>query len=80
MRLYIGALPITGNKQLDKAVDLCYRPQHFANKTKRIEYFFELSDKYTSGMFVGGKKERRNKKIYNTMATFIYGTIINLAL
>ena len=27
---------------LNKAVDLCYRLQPFFNKTKRIEYLFEL--------------------------------------
>ena len=41
---------------LDKAVDLCYRPQPFTNETKRIEFLFELYDKYTAGMFVKEKK------------------------
>ena len=40
---------------MDKAVDLCYRPQTFINETKRIELLFELYDKMTSGMF-GGRK------------------------
>ncbi len=43
---------------LDKLVDLCYRPQPFINETKRIEFLFELYDKYTSGMFI---KERAKK-------------------
>ena len=33
---------------LDKVVDLCYRPQPFQNETKRIEFLFELYDKYTT--------------------------------
>ncbi|RYE55218.1 MAG: class I SAM-dependent DNA methyltransferase, partial [Sphingobacteriales bacterium] len=50
---------VKAHQQLDKAVDLCYRPQPFANETKRIEFLFELYDKYTSGMFV---KEKKGKK------------------
>ncbi len=42
----------------DKVVDLYYLPQPFINETKRIEFLFELYDKYTSGMFV---KEKKNK-------------------
>ena len=30
------------HQALDKAVDLCYRPQPFPNETKRIEFLFEL--------------------------------------
>jgi hypothetical protein len=44
---------------MDKAVDLAYRPQPFANETKRIEYLFELYDKYTAGLFAKGKKQKR---------------------
>ncbi|MBL7721088.1 MAG: class I SAM-dependent DNA methyltransferase, partial [Chitinophagaceae bacterium] len=43
---------VKAHQQLDKAVDLCYRPQPFLNETKRIEYLFELYDKYTAGLFV----------------------------
>jgi hypothetical protein len=46
---------VKAHQVLDKAVDLCYRPQAFINETKRIEFLFELYDKYTEGMF-GGKK------------------------
>ncbi len=50
---------IKAHQALDKAVDLCYRPQPFINETKRIEFLFELYDKYTSGMFVKGKKMKK---------------------
>ena len=53
---------VKAHQQLDKAVDLCYRPQPFANETKRIEFLFELYDKYTSGMFVGKGKGKGKKK------------------
>lgn len=44
------------HQELDKAVDLCYRPQPFTSETARIEYLFELYSEYTSGLF-GGKKK-----------------------
>jgi hypothetical protein len=47
---------VKAHQALDKAVDLCYRPQPFVNETKRIEFLFELYDKYTSGLFGKGKK------------------------
>lgn len=45
---------------LDKAVDLCYRPQPFPNEAKRMEFLFELYDKYTAGMFAGEKGKKKN--------------------
>jgi hypothetical protein len=53
---------VKAHQQLDKAVDLCYRPQPFPNETKRIEFLFELYDKYTAGLFVKEKKEKKTKK------------------
>ncbi|MEJ7827701.1 MAG: DNA methyltransferase [Segetibacter sp.] len=52
---------VKAHQALDKAVDLCYRPQPFLNETKRIEFLFELYDKYTAGMFV--KEKKMKKKI-----------------
>lgn len=54
--------PVLGkaHQALDKGVDLCYRPQSFVNGAKRIEFLFELYDKYTSGLF-GEKKKKGNK-------------------
>ena len=49
---------VKAHQTLDKAVDLCYRSQPFINETKRIEFLFELYDKYTAGLFV---KERKRK-------------------
>ncbi len=49
---------VKAHQQLDKAVDLCYRPQPFPNETKRIEFLFELYDKYTAGLFVKEKKTK----------------------
>lgn len=52
---------VKAHQELDKAVDLAYRPQPFINETKRIEFLFELYDKYTAGLFAGeGKKRKKN--------------------
>jgi len=50
---------VKAHNELNKAVDLAYRPQPFANETKRIEYLFELYDKYTAGLFAKEKKRQR---------------------
>ncbi len=47
---------VKAHQELDKAVDLCYRPQPFTSETARIEFLFDLYSEYTSGMF-GGKKK-----------------------
>ena len=52
---------VKAHQQLDKAVDLCYRPQPFINEMKRIEFLFELYDKYTAGLFVKEKKKAVRK-------------------
>ena len=53
---------VKAHQALDKAVDLCYRPQPFPNETKRIEFLFELYDKYTAGMFAGEKARSKGAK------------------
>jgi hypothetical protein len=53
---------VKAHQALDKAVDLCYRPQPFATETKRIEYLFELYDKYTAGMFAESKNVKSKRK------------------
>jgi len=54
---------VKAHQQMDKAVDNCYRPQPFISEAKRIEYLFELYEKYTSGLFVTEKSsKRRNLK------------------
>ena len=54
------------HQELDKAVDLCYRPQPFINAAKRIEFLFELYEKYTADLFTTEKvkkaKNNSNKK------------------
>lgn len=46
---------------LDKAVDLCYRPQAFTNELSRIEFLFGLYEQYTAPMFGGEGKNNKRK-------------------
>ena len=38
---------VKAHQELDKAVDLCYRPQAFTNETARIEFLFDMYNEYT---------------------------------
>ncbi|MBT3385316.1 MAG: class I SAM-dependent DNA methyltransferase [Prolixibacteraceae bacterium] len=42
---------VKAHQELDKAVDLCYRPQVFTTENARIEFLFDLYNEYTSPMF-----------------------------
>ncbi len=46
---------------LDRAVDLCYRPQAFENDRHRVEYLFALYEKLTAPLIPPAKKARRKK-------------------
>lgn len=46
---------VKAHQELDKAIDLCYRPQPFPNETKRIEFLFELYEKYTQPLMTKTK-------------------------
>lgn len=50
---------VKAHQELDKAVDLCYRPQPFINAAKRIEFLFELYEKYTADLFTKEKVKRK---------------------
>ena len=51
---------VKAHTALDKAVDLCYRPQAFTNELSRIEFLFGLYEQYTAPVFGGeaGKKRK----------------------
>ena len=51
---------IKAHLELDKAVDLCYRPQAFTNETTRIEYLFDLYNQYTEPLL--NEKKTKKKK------------------
>jgi hypothetical protein len=52
---------VKAHQELDKAVDLCYRPQPFINAAKRIEFLFELYEKYTADLFTKEKPKKEKK-------------------
>ncbi|HRO76965.1 MAG TPA: N-6 DNA methylase [Crocinitomicaceae bacterium] len=53
---------VKAHNELDKAVDLAYRSQAFTNEASRMEFLFELYEKYTADLFTGGKKKSTKKK------------------
>jgi hypothetical protein len=50
---------VKAHNELDKAVDLAYRSQPFSTEAKRMEFLFELYEKYTADLFT---KEKVKKK------------------
>ena len=42
---------VKAHQELDKAVDLCYRPQKFITEIARIEFLFDLYKEYTTPLF-----------------------------
>jgi hypothetical protein len=50
---------VKAHNELDKAVDAAYSKQAFTSEAKRMEFLFELYEKYTAGLFVKEKKIRK---------------------
>ena len=59
-QLTMPAKLIKAHLELDKAVDLCYRPQAFTNENARIEYLFDLYSEYTEPLL--NEKKTKKKK------------------
>lgn len=53
---------VKAHNELDKAVDLAYRPQPFTSDANRMEFLFELYEKYTAGLFAVEKKGKSGKE------------------
>jgi hypothetical protein len=53
---------VKAHKALDKAVDLCYRPQPFVSELNRIEYLFSLYEALSTPLLKVEKKKRSKKK------------------
>jgi hypothetical protein len=52
---------VKAHNELDKAVDLAYRPQAFTSEAKRMEFLFELYEKYTANLFTKEKVKKKKK-------------------
>jgi hypothetical protein len=50
---------VKAHNELDKAVDLAYRPQVFTSDANRMEFLFDLYEKYTAGLFAVEKKSKK---------------------
>ncbi len=53
---------VKAHNDLDKAVDLAYRPQPFTSDANRMEFLFELYEKYTADLFTKEKIKKAKKK------------------
>lgn len=53
---------VKAHNELDKAVDLAYRPQPFTSEANRMVFLFELYEKYTADLFTKEKPKKTNKK------------------
>lgn len=52
---------VRAHQDLDKFVDSCYRPLPFSSEAKRMEFLFELYEKYTADLFTKEKVKRVRK-------------------
>ena len=49
------------HNELDKVVDLTYRPQAFTSEANRMVFLFDLYEKYTADLFTIDKKKKTKK-------------------
>ena len=54
---------VKAHNDLDKAVDLAYRPQPFTNDANRMVFLFELYEKYTADLFTKEKVKKNGRNI-----------------
>ncbi len=54
---------VKAHNELDKAVDLAYRPQPFTSEANRMEFLFGLYEKYTADLFTKAKPKKRKKHV-----------------
>jgi len=52
---------VTAHNELDKIVDLAYRPQAFTSEANRMVFLFELYEKYTADLFTKEKPKKTKK-------------------
>jgi type II restriction/modification system DNA methylase subunit YeeA len=53
---------VKAHNELDKAVDLAYRPQPFTSEANRMVLLFELHEKCTADLFTKEKTKKKTKK------------------
>ena len=53
---------VKAHAELDRAVDLCYRPEKFESDRQRVEFLFALYEKLTAPLLPAAKSKRARKK------------------
>jgi hypothetical protein len=53
---------VKAHNELDKAVDAAYSKQAFTSEAKRMEFLFELYEKYTANLFSKEKMKKKSKQ------------------
>jgi len=59
--LTMSSVLIKTHNELDKAVDLAYRPQAFTSEANRMVFLFELYEKYSADLFTKEKPKKTKK-------------------
>ena len=54
---------VKAHNELDKAVDLAYRPQAFTSEANRMVFLFELYEKYTADLFTKEPSKGIKRKV-----------------
>jgi len=52
---------VKAHAELDRAVDLCYRPEKFESDRQRVEFLFALYEKLTAPLLPAAKPKRARK-------------------
>jgi hypothetical protein len=60
---------VRAHAELDRAVDLCYRPQRFENDRQRVEHLFALYERLTAPLAMGRKKSRPKARLRDAWRT-----------
>ena len=53
---------VKAHNELDKAVDMAYRSQPFTSEANRMEFLFDLYEKYTADLFTKEKVKNSKQK------------------
>jgi MmeI, DNA-methyltransferase domain/MmeI, target recognition domain/MmeI, N-terminal domain/MmeI, C-terminal domain/MmeI, helicase spacer domain len=59
--LAMPAALVKAHAELDRAADLCYRPQPFGSDRQRVEHLFALYEKLTAPLIAPARRVRRKK-------------------
>jgi hypothetical protein len=49
---------VKAHGELDRAVDVCYRPQPFSSERQRVEYLFGLYEQLTAPLLPAARPKR----------------------